>query len=66
MAIFPADHFVYPEKRFLDSVERAVWTVEWLPDRLVFLGVIPDRLGLDYGWAMPSEKLDGSAKYRIL
>ena len=62
---YPSDHFVYPEDRFLDSVQRAVWTVEWLPDRLVFLGVSPDRLELDYGWIMPGERLDGSTTYQI-
>lgn len=60
-----ADHFVYPEHRFLDSVRRAAWTAEWLPDRLVLLGVVPDRLELDYGWIMPGERLDGSASYQI-
>lgn len=65
VVFYPSDHFVYPEHRFLDSVQRAVWTVEWLPDRLVFLGVSPDRLELDYEWITPGEKLDGSAKYQI-
>lgn len=31
----------------------------------MFLGVYPDRLELDYGWIVPGEKLDGSAKYQI-
>lgn len=61
----PSDHFVYPEHRFLESVQRAIWTVEWLPDRLVLLGVSPDRLELDYGWIMPGERLDGSITYQI-
>lgn len=65
VVIYPSDHFVYPEHRYLDSVERAVWTAEWLPDRLIFLGVLPDRLELDYGWIVPGEKLDRSAKYQI-
>ncbi len=62
---YPSDHFVYPEKRFLSLVQRAAWTAEWLPDRLVFLGVPPDRLELDYGWITPGEKLDGSLTYQI-
>ena len=65
VVIYPSDHFVYPEHRFLDSVQRAVWTAEWLPDRLVLLGVLPDRLELDYGWIMPGERLDGSPSYEI-
>lgn len=65
VVLYPSDHFVYPEHRFLDSVQRAVWTAEWLPDRLALLGLVPDRLELDYGWVMPGERLDGSANYQI-
>ena len=65
VVFYPSDHFVYPEHRFLDSVQRAILTVEGLPDRLVLLGVTPDRLELDYGWIMPGEKLDGSVKDQI-
>ncbi len=65
VVIYPSDHFVYPEHRFLDAVQRAVWTAEWLPNRLVLLGVPPDRLELDYGWIQPGEQLDYSSNYRI-
>jgi mannose-1-phosphate guanylyltransferase len=65
VVIYPSDHFVYPEERFIDLVQRAARTAEWLPDRLIYLGVSPDRLELDYGWIMPGEKLDGSPKYQI-
>lgn len=66
VVIYPSDHFVYPEHRFLDSVQHAVRTAEWLPDRLVLLGVSPDRLELDYGWIQPGEQLDCSLNYRTL
>lgn len=65
VVVYPSDHFVYPEHRFLDSVQRAVWTAEWLPDRLVLLGGSPGRLELDYGWILPGERLDGSTAYQI-
>jgi mannose-1-phosphate guanylyltransferase len=65
VVIYPSDHFVYPEQHFLDSVQRAIWTAEWLPDRLVLLGVSPDRLELDYGWIQPGEELDRSSNYQI-
>jgi mannose-1-phosphate guanylyltransferase len=65
VVIYPSDHFVYPEHRFLDSVRRAVWTAELLPDRLVLLGVSPDRLESDYGWIQPGEQLDRSSNYQI-
>lgn len=50
VAIFPSDHFVYPEDRFLDSVRYAVQAAERLRDRLVLLGVQPTGAELDYGW----------------
>ncbi len=65
VVIYPSDHFVYPEHRFLNAVQRAVGTAEWLPHRLVLLGVPPDRLELDYGWIQPGEQLDHSSNYRI-
>ncbi len=63
--VYPSDHFVYPEPRFLDSVRQAALTAEWLPDRLVLLGATPDRLELDYEWILPGEPLDRSSNYRI-
>lgn len=65
VVIYPSDHFVYPEHHFLDSVQRAIWTAERLPDRLVLLGVTPNYLELDYGWLEPGEQLDRSSNYRI-
>jgi mannose-1-phosphate guanylyltransferase len=55
--IAPPDHFIYPEHRFRDAVHHAAWATEWLPDRLVVLGVAPDRLELDCVWIQPGEIL---------
>lgn len=63
--VFPSDHFVYPEHLFLGSVQRAAWAAEWLPDRLVLLGVMPERLELDYGWVVPGKQLAGSSTYQV-
>lgn len=65
VVFYPSGHFVYPEHRFLDSVQQAILTIEWLPDRLVLLGISPDRLELDYGWIVPGERLDGFSTYQI-
>jgi len=53
VVLYPSDHFVYPEDRFLDTVRRAIHIAESQPDRVVMLGVAPDRLELDYGWIQP-------------
>ncbi|MGH9339576.1 MAG: sugar phosphate nucleotidyltransferase [Acidobacteriota bacterium] len=51
--IFPSDHFIYPEQRFLEHVERAALVAERLNDKLVLLGANPDRPETDYGWIEP-------------
>jgi mannose-1-phosphate guanylyltransferase len=55
--IYPSDHFVYPEERFLGTVREAIFAAERLHDRIILLGVEPDRLELDYGWILPGEQL---------
>lgn len=50
VVIFPADHFVFPETRFLEMVRRAIRGSRIFQDRLLLLGVRPTHLELDYGW----------------
>jgi len=50
VVIFPADHFVFPEDRFLETVQRAVRASHIFQDRLLLLGVRPTHLELDYSW----------------
>jgi mannose-1-phosphate guanylyltransferase len=64
VVVYPSDHFVYPEMSFLVAVHRALCTLEWLPGRYLVMGVPPDRLELDYGWIVPGEKLDRSARFQ--
>jgi len=55
VVLYPSDHFVYPETRFIEVVEQAVQIAKSQPDRIVLLGVTPDRLELDYGWIQPAQ-----------
>jgi mannose-1-phosphate guanylyltransferase len=57
VVLYPSDHFVYPEDRFLEVVRHAVRIAESRPDRVVMLGVAPDRLELDYGWIQPGQSI---------
>jgi len=57
VVLFPSDHFVYPEVRFLEVVQRAVWAAEWLKDRVALLGAVPDSLEVEYGWIDPGRDL---------
>ncbi len=60
VVLYPSDHFVYPEDRFLEVVQFAVQAAERPPWRLVLLGVLPDRLELEYGWIQPGPTFDQS------
>jgi mannose-1-phosphate guanylyltransferase len=57
VVIFPSDHFVHPEDRFLEIVQRAATAAEWLADDLVLVAVRPDRPELEYGWIEPGPEL---------
>ncbi|HXG52439.1 MAG TPA: sugar phosphate nucleotidyltransferase [candidate division Zixibacteria bacterium] len=58
-AIFPSDHFVLEEDRFMACVEQAVEAVRDHPRRLVLLAVVPDEPETDYGYIVPGERSMG-------
>jgi len=60
VVLFPSDHFVYPEDRFLKVVQFAVHAAEQPPWRLILLGVQPDYPELEYGWIQPGTTLNHS------
>jgi mannose-1-phosphate guanylyltransferase len=53
VVVFPADHFIWEESRFLGHVAEAVITSRCRPDRIVLLGIAPDRAETSYGWIAP-------------
>ena len=65
VVLYPSDHFVFPEDRFLEVVQCAVQTAETQPWRLVLLGVQPDRLELEYGWIQPGPTLNQSTSCHV-
>jgi mannose-1-phosphate guanylyltransferase len=54
VAIFPCDHFIRHEVRFLRTVCRAVAEIERFPQDFVLLGMTPDQAEEGYGWIEPS------------
>jgi mannose-1-phosphate guanylyltransferase len=55
VVIFPSDHFVREEQRFLAYVEKSVAFVEAHPELVVLLGVRPHGPDTGYGWIEPAE-----------
>jgi mannose-1-phosphate guanylyltransferase len=65
VVIYPSDHFVYPEDTFLNAVREMSSAARQLHNRIVLLGVAPDRLELDYGWILPGKQLAHSGTKRV-
>ena len=65
VAIYPSDHFVYPEKEFLAWIDRAVDAVDVLPDRLLLIGIQASSPEPDYGWIAPGPELWRNGKYSL-
>jgi mannose-1-phosphate guanylyltransferase len=65
VVIQPSDHFIYPERRFLTTVRQAVASTDKAPDRLLLLGVQPDRLETEYGWIQRGPRLNGSLDHPV-
>ncbi len=57
VVLYPADHFVLPEQRFIQMVGKLIRAAELFSDRLMLLGVSPTGVELDYGWIVPADPL---------
>lgn len=65
VVIYPSDHFVHPEERFVEVVERAVEAAIELEDRLVLLGVTPQKPEAEYGWIQPGRDFLWLGNHRV-
>jgi mannose-1-phosphate guanylyltransferase len=43
VAIYPSDHFVHPEEKFIEEMRHAFWAPERYEDKVMLLGAPPDR-----------------------
>ena len=57
--VFPSDHFIRPNDRFLECMDRAAGIVEGRQERLVLVSAVPDRPEQEYGWIQPGEECGG-------
>ncbi len=55
VTIFPCDHFVYPEGRFLEYVVATYRLCRRFRQSLVVLGTAPTSPETDYGWIMTED-----------
>lgn len=66
VAIFPSDHFVLHEQRFMDAVRQAVEETQKFPWNVTLLGIVPDRAEEGYGWIVPGGEEAGRGTRPVL
>jgi len=57
VAVFPSDHFIREEDRFMDHVKLAARSVACDPSRLILLAVEAQKPETDYGYVIPHDDL---------
>lgn len=65
VVLYPSDHYVHPEDRFLDLVQEATWATECLMGRPVLLAARPDGPEVEYGWVEPGRPLAWSGGHPV-
>lgn len=61
VAVLPSDHHIDDEDTFEMALRRAISAARAVDNRVVVLGVSPDRPETDYGWILPdTERDDGT------
>ncbi|MFB3818156.1 MAG: sugar phosphate nucleotidyltransferase [Candidatus Methylomirabilales bacterium] len=59
VAVFPADHFIWEEFRFLQVVQAALAAARAHPRQVVLLGMEATTPDTGYGWIAPGRALEG-------
>lgn len=59
VAIFPSDHFIQEEERFMNYVASGDNVVQDYSDQIVMLGIRPEGPEVEYGWIEPAESISG-------
>ncbi|MEW6060900.1 MAG: sugar phosphate nucleotidyltransferase [Bacteroidota bacterium] len=65
VAIFPSDHFVLEEDRFIKYVQQANSYLQKNPQTVILLGVDPDAAESEYGWIEPGKKVNVLDNYQL-
>jgi mannose-1-phosphate guanylyltransferase len=65
VVLYPSDHFVYPEERFIEVVRSATQAAKRLKDSLFLLGVTPNRMEQEFGWIHPGPDLGWIGEHKI-
>jgi mannose-1-phosphate guanylyltransferase len=65
VALFPSDHYVLDDARFMAHVDAAFGAVETRPEMVVLLGIEADGPEVQYGWIEPGGRLLDQLSYPV-
>lgn len=57
IAVFPSDHFVDDDRKFVSYIQQAAGIVSRLPEKVIVLGIRPDHPESGYGYVTLSRRL---------
>ena len=57
VALFPSDHYVSDNRKFMAHIRTALDTAQERPDVVILLGLEPESPEVEYGWIEPSGSL---------
>ena len=60
VALFPSDHFILSEHKFMEYIKKAAKFVDSNPEAIVMLGVRSEKYESGYGWIEPDQQLRAS------
>jgi mannose-1-phosphate guanylyltransferase len=63
ITLFPSDHFILEEERFMNHVNLAVQAVKHDPTRIVLLAIEAHKPETEYGYVIPHEKGGGLCRF---
>jgi mannose-1-phosphate guanylyltransferase len=58
VVIFPSDHFILEENKFVNYVKKACLFVDMNPDLIVLVGIKPDKIEPGLGWIERGNKIN--------
>ena len=62
VALFPSDHYISDDARFMAQIRTALNTAASRRDLVVLLGLDPESPEVEYGWIEPAQPIRGHAK----
>ncbi len=65
VVLLPSDHYVSDDDAFMARVEGALESAQARPEKVILLGIEPDRPETEYGWIEPSELLLGPSPWPL-